>query len=141
MRREYPEAPLVAVGAVILHDNRVLLVRRRNPPSAGKWTVPGGVLEVGETFQEAARREVLEECGLEINPGPIVEVTQNIVRDDSGAVRFHYVIIDLLAEVIGGELAAGEDAADARWVRKEELEQLEITESALPMLRRLLPEQ
>jgi 8-oxo-dGTP diphosphatase len=139
MRREYPQAPIVAVGAVILREDKVLLIRRRNPPSQGQWTIPGGVMELGETFQEAARREVREECGLEVEPGPVVEVVQNIVRDEAGAVRYHYVIVDVLAEVTGGTLQADEDAADARWVGEEELEQLELTKSARPLLRRILP--
>lgn len=138
MRREYPDAPIVAVGAVVMHDGKFLLVRRRNPPSQGMWSIPGGVMEVGETFQDTARREVKEECGLDVKAGQVVEVIQNIVRDEAGAVHYHYVIVDVLAEMTGGRLQAGEDAADALWAGEEELNQIEMTQSARSLLGRLL---
>ena len=136
MHREYPEAPIVAVGVVVRKDDEVLLVRRLNEPSKGRWSVPGGVVELGETIRQAARREVREECGLEVEPGEVVAVVDTIVRDEAGRVRFHYVIVDLLAEYLGGQLAPASDIAEARWVKREELAELDVTEKALQLLRR-----
>jgi 8-oxo-dGTP diphosphatase len=121
MRREYPEAPIVGVGAVIFHENQVLLIQRGQEPLKGEWSLPGGALELGETLQQGIRREVLEETGLEIEPQQIIEIFDRIVRDESGAVRFHYVLVDFLCRVTGGRLCCATDAADARWLRREEL--------------------
>jgi len=138
VHREYPKAPIVAVGVVVKRGREALLVRRLNEPSRGRWSLPGGVVELGETVREAARREVREECGLEVNPGEVLAVVDSIVRDEAGRVRFHYVIIDLLAEYVGGELAAASDIGDARWVREEELEKLDVTEKAKKLVREVL---
>jgi len=138
MIREYPEAPIVAVGVVVKRGHEVLLVRRLNEPSRGRWSLPGGAVELGETVQEAARREVWEECGLQVKPGEVLAVVDNIVRDEAGRVRFHYVLIDLLAEYISGEVAAASDIGDARWVREEELQELDVTEKAGQFVRKML---
>jgi mutator protein MutT len=122
MRREYPEAPIVGVGAVILNsENQVLLIQRGQEPLKGEWSLPGGALELGETLEQGIRREVLEETGLEIEPMQIVEVFDRIVRDDAETVRFHFVLVDYLCRVTGGTLCCATDAADARWVSREEL--------------------
>lgn len=118
--------------------DEVLLVRRLNEPSRGRWSLPGGVIEVGETIREAARREVREECGLEVEPGEVVAVVDNIVRDEEGRVRFHYVLIDLLAEYLGGQLAPASDIGEARWVKGKEVAKLDVTERALQLLRQVL---
>jgi len=118
--REYPEAPIVGVGAVILDGNRVLLVRRGQEPMKGEWSLPGGAVELGETLEAAVQREVVEETGLEVLPRAIVEVLDKVVVED-GRVRYHYVLIDFLCRVQGGALRPGSDADDARWVRHEEL--------------------
>lgn len=138
MNREYPEAPIVAVGVVVKRGREVLLVRRLNEPSRGRWSLPGGAVELGETLQEAARREVREECGLQVEPGEVLAVVDNIVRDEAGRIRFHYVLVDLLAEYVGGELAAASDIGDARWVRAEELAELDVTEKARELVREVL---
>jgi 8-oxo-dGTP diphosphatase len=138
MNREYPEAPIVAVGVVVKRGHEVLLVQRLNEPSRGRWSLPGGVVELGETVREAARREVQEECELQVEPGEVLAVADNIVRDEAGRVRFHYVLVDLLAEYVGGELAAGSDIGDACWVREEELGELDVTEKARELVRKML---
>lgn len=121
MRREYPEAPIVGVGAIIIHENEVLLIQRGQEPLKGEWSLPGGALELGETLQQGICREVLEETGLEVEPLQIVEVFDRIVRDEAGNVRFHYVLVDFLCRVAGGSLRCASDAADAHWLRREEL--------------------
>jgi 8-oxo-dGTP diphosphatase len=138
MNREYPEAPIVAVGVVLKRGPEVLLVQRLNEPSRGRWSLPGGAVELGETVREAARREVQEECGLQIEPGEFLAIVDRIVHDEAGRVRFHYVLIDLLAEYVSGELTPASDISDARWVRAEELAKLDVTEKASQIVREVL---
>jgi ADP-ribose pyrophosphatase YjhB (NUDIX family) len=116
MAREYPSQPVVGVAAVVLHNNQVLLVQRGREPGKGSWGLPGGVLELGETLAEGVRREVHEECGVDIAVGPVVGVFEPMLRDAAGRLRFHYVVIDYLARYLGGELRPADDADDARWV-------------------------
>ena len=115
MKREYPERPLIGVGVVVLKDDKVLLVKRAKPPRQGQWSLPGGLQEVGETVYAAARREVLEECGIAIEPLEVVEVVDAITPDDEGKTRFHYTLVDVLADWRSGEPVAGDDAMDAAW--------------------------
>ncbi len=123
MRREYPEAPIVGVGAVVIDGTRVLLVRRGQEPLKGEWSLPGGALELGETLQQGVVREVLEETGLEVVPGSIVEVFDRITQDEAtGRVRYHYVLVDFVCRVAGGTLLGASDAEEARWVERDELE-------------------
>lgn len=122
MRREYPEAPIIGVGAVVIDGGRVLLVRRGQEPLKGEWSLPGGALELGETLREGVVREVLEETGLNVVPVAIVEVLDRITLDEpSGRVRYHYVLVDFLCHVAGGTLLGGSDAEEARWVAQEEV--------------------
>jgi 8-oxo-dGTP diphosphatase len=120
--REYPERPIVGVGAVIFHQDRVLLVLRGNAPMQGEWSLPGGALEVGETLEEGVRREVLEETGLAVEPVAMVEVFDRIARDQDGRVQFHYVLVDYLCRISGGSAACATDAIDLRWAAREELD-------------------
>jgi ADP-ribose pyrophosphatase YjhB (NUDIX family) len=119
MQREFPEAPLVGVGAVIVDNGRVLLVRRGTEPMLGKWTLPGGMLEVGEPLTAGVVREVMEETGLSVEPVELVELLDRIHRDGE-RVRYHYVIADYLCRMVGGELRAASDADAVRWVERAE---------------------
>jgi 8-oxo-dGTP diphosphatase len=121
MSREYPERPIIGVGAVILDQARVLLVQRAHPPLQGQWSLPGGALELGETLEEGVRREVLEETGLIVEPQAIVEIFDRISRDVEGCVQYHYVLVDYLCRVTGGCLACASDAAAARWAARDDL--------------------
>jgi len=134
--REYPAEPRVGVGAVILHEGRVLLVKRGGQPSAGKWSLPGGLVHLGETTVEAVRREVAEECALAIEVVGVAGVVDRVVRDADGRVRYHYVLVDYLAHPEPGEARAGSDAAEVRWVEVERVEELDITEGLIEMIRR-----
>jgi 8-oxo-dGTP diphosphatase len=133
--REFPEAPRVGVGAVVLDGERVLLVKRGKPPSQGKWSLPGGLVGLGERLEDAAAREVEEECGLRVRILGLCGVVDRIVRENGAdPVRYHWVIIDYVAAVVGGALRAGSDAAEARWVRVTELGQYETTEGLAEMI-------
>ncbi|HEV8438755.1 MAG TPA: NUDIX hydrolase [Methylomirabilota bacterium] len=139
--REYPDAPRAGVGAVVLDDERVVLVRRGQPPSQGKWSIPGGLIHLGERIEEAVLREVEEECGLRVRLLGVCGVIDRITRGDRSEgdvvpVRYHYVIVDFVAAPTGGSLRAGGDAADARWVPIAELDQYETTDGLAVMIHR-----
>ena len=119
MQREFPSAPLVAVGAIIVKEDRVLLVRRGSAPMKGHWTLPGGVLELGESLHDGVVREVREETGLIVEPVELVELVERIHREQE-RVQYHYVIADYLCRVTGGEARAASDADDLRWVERAE---------------------
>jgi ADP-ribose pyrophosphatase len=133
---DYPDNPRVAVGAVVFNNNRVLLVRRGQPPSEGLWAIPGGSVEIGETLQEAAEREILEETGITIRAGQPVYTFDAIERDGTGKIRFHYVIIDLGADYISGNPIAGDDALEARWVTAQEIVELQVSPPTLKLLKK-----
>ncbi len=130
MGREYPDNPLIGVGAVIIEANRVLLIRRGTAPLLGEWSLPGGVLECGETLREAVAREAREETGLLVEPTEMLGVYERVIRDEEGRVRYHYVLIDFRCRVRGGDLAAGSDAADVSWFMRSELPALKLTVDA-----------
>lgn len=136
MQREYPERPLVGVGAVIVDGSRVVLVRRGAEPMAGEWSIPGGLLETGEAMRAGAVREAREETGLQVEAGEVLEVLDRILPDSQGRIRFHYVLIDFLCRLIAGELGAGGDAAEARWVKESELKSLGVADPAVRVLRK-----
>ena len=138
MSREYPDSPRVGVGAVVLDGDRVLLVQRGGATLTGKWSIPGGLVELGETSSEAARREVAEECGLAIELVEVCGVLDRVIRDAEGRVRYHWVLVDYLAIARGGTLCAGDDAADARWVRIDEVAQYDTTDGLMDMIKRAI---
>jgi HAD superfamily hydrolase (TIGR01457 family) len=135
--QEYPDRPRVAVGAVIIHEGRVLLVKRGKPPSEGLWAIPGGSVELGETLQTAAEREILEETGIRIKAGDPVYTFDAIQKDHDGRVRFHYAIVDLLADYVEGEPNAGDDAHEVGWVRPHDLSALPMSRKTLDLLKHL----
>jgi 8-oxo-dGTP diphosphatase len=123
IQREFPDAPIVGVGAVVVDQGRVLLVQRGREPSKGKWSLPGGMLELGESLEEGVRREVAEETGLEVKTIELVELIDRVLREtgpEGERVRYHYVLADYLCRVVGGSLQAGSDAAAVRWVERAE---------------------
>ncbi len=126
MKRDYPDRPILGVGAVIIHQERALIVQRAYEPRKGEWTVPGGVLELGETLRSGIEREVLEETGLTVKAGEVVDVFENIWPDPKGKTQFHYVLVDFLCELISGELHPATDVSAARWITPEELPTLEL---------------
>ena len=136
IRREFPELPLVGVGAIIIEGDRVLLVKRAHPPIQGQWSIPGGVLEVGEMVREAAVREAREETGLMVEPGELLGVYDRILRDPEQRVQYHYVLIDFLCRPTAGELKAGSDAADVRWCTPGELPALNLAYDTNDVLRK-----
>jgi 8-oxo-dGTP diphosphatase len=140
MTREYPERPVLGVGAVVVSRGRALLVRRGKEPAKGLWSIPGGKVELGETIHDAVRREIKEETGLDIEVGPRLGVLQRIFRDDSGRVKYHYVLIDFRAVPVGGTLSASSDAAEARFVSARGLAKLGLAEITLQMVKRALDE-
>jgi ADP-ribose pyrophosphatase len=131
----YPDLPRVAVGAVVFKDQKVLLVRRGRPPAQDLWAIPGGRIEIGETLQQAAEREIREETGITIRALEPIYTFDAIERDGHGRIRFHYVIVDLMAEYRGGRIEAGDDAAAARWVSAAELALLRVSSKTRQLLK------
>jgi ADP-ribose pyrophosphatase YjhB (NUDIX family) len=137
-KRQYPDRPYVGVGAVIVRDGQVLIVKRKYDPLAGQWSIPGGAVELGETLEGSIAREMLEETGLVIEVGPVIEVFDRITRDEQGNVRYHFVLVDYLCWPAGGELKAGSDVADARFVDPSALGEYQLQDKAIEVLARAL---
>ena len=135
---EYPDSPQIAVGAVVIRDEKVLLVKRRNPPGKGLWSIPGGRVELGETLKEAAEREIKEEAGVIIRAKDQVYTFDLIDRDEQGCIRFHYVIVDLLADYVSGKPNPSSDACEARWVTPRELEELPVSRITREFLKKII---
>jgi ADP-ribose pyrophosphatase len=131
----YPDSPRVAVGTVVMRDGAVLLVRRAKPPSESLWAIPGGSVELGETLQQAAERELFEETGVRARAGRPCFAFDAVHKDDNGRVKFHYVVVDLRAEFVSGEPMPGDDVVEARWVRPHELGTMAVSERTLELLR------
>lgn len=134
MNRTYPNCPQVAVGAVVFKGDDVLLVRRNQPPAQGFWAIPGGSIKLGETLQEAAEREIKEETGITIRAKTPCYTFDVIERDEQNGIRFHYVIVDLAADYIGGDPVAGDDASDAQWISLNKLNKLPVSEHTKKLL-------
>ena len=131
----YPDCPLVAVGAVVFNKGKLLLVLRAKPPAENYWTIPGGCVELGETLQEAAEREIREETGLTIQAREPVYTFDLIERDANGAILFHYVIVDLAAHYVSGELRPGDDATDVCWASFKEVKSLKVSAATRKLLK------
>lgn len=129
------KSPQVGVGAIVFHQNRVLLIKRGQAPNAGQWAIPGGRLKLGETLQQAAEREILEETGIHIKAGEPVFAFDLLQHDAHDQCQRHYVVVDLAAEYLSGEPTAGDDAAEARWVSAGELRELPVNETTLQLLK------
>jgi len=136
--RQYPARPIVGVGGVVLIDGRVLLIKRRFEPLAGRWSLPGGTLEVGETLAEGLARELKEETGLDVDVGPVVDVFDRITRDPDGRTRFHYVLVDYLCHPRGGEPVAGSDVSEVALVEIDDLARYELTPKTIEVITRAL---
>ena len=130
----YPNCPKVAVGAIVFKEDKVLLVLRGKPPAENLWSIPGGSVELGETLQEATEREIREEAGITIRAREPVYTFDVLERDSKGNVRFHYVIVDLAADYISGELRPGDDAVDVRWFSADEVNKLKVSEATRKLL-------
>ncbi len=135
MKREYPDTPLVGVGAIIIEDDRVMLVKRGHPPLVGEWSIPGGLLEVGEMLREAARREALEETGLTVEVGELLGVYDRVLRDVDERTLYHYVLIDFLCRRTLGEPQASGDADEARWFKQDELAMASLAEDTVEVIK------
>lgn len=140
MRRKYPEHPLVGVGALIFTRSGcrgpILMVERAGEPLKGYWSLPGGLVETGERLEDAVRREILEETGLRIEPVSRFDIFERIMRDSQGRAEYHYLLVDYVCKVVGGELRAGDDVSRAAWVRRAELDQYQITEGTREVIER-----
>jgi mutator protein MutT len=137
--RRFPERPIVGVGAVVVNDDgRVLLVKRAHEPLKGEWSLPGGGVEVGETLDAAVARELLEETGLTVKVGPVVEVLDRIERAPDGQIEYHFVIIDYLCRAIDGRLVCGSDADDAQWVAVNQLTAFHVRENAIQVIAKAI---
>lgn len=138
IKREYPDSPVVGVGAVIIKGGKVLLVKRGKEPGYGRWSIPGGAVNLGEKLARAIEREVLEETGLIVEAGEVVEVYEPVVKDDKGRVRFHYVLIDFLCRYVSGEIKAASDILDAVLAAPEELNKYDLPSATASVIHKCL---
>ncbi len=136
VRRFYPNQPVVGVGAIIVCDGKILLEKRKGEPGRGKWSVPGGLVELGETTENAVIREVKEETGLIVADPQLIDVVDNIVRDENGEMKYHFVIIDYFLRLKGGEPKAADDAEELKWIPLNEVEKYDLTKTFRAFLQR-----
>ena len=135
MPREYPEYPLVGVAVLVWHEDRVLLVQRGKQPNYGQWNIPGGLIELGETLHDAARREIREECAIEISDPQFLTTIDILDYDDAGRIRYHYILLEMTATWHSGEAQAGDDALAVRWVSMDELDQVPLVARTIDVIR------
>lgn len=135
--REYRELPRVGVGAIVIHEGRILLVKRASSPGKGFWAIPGGLVELGETVREAAERELLEETGVKARAGEVFYLFDFIDRDADGTIKYHYIIVDFLADYLGGEPHAADDVSDARWVSPAEAAAMNLSPTTRKLLKQM----
>ncbi len=128
MSREYPTRPIVGVGALILQGGRLLLVKRGSQPGLGKWSIPGGLVELGENVRDAMVRETREEVGLEVEAVRLIDVFDSITRDEKGDVQYHFVVVNFFVRVVGGSLQTASDILEAAWVPIDEVEECDLTD-------------
>jgi 8-oxo-dGTP diphosphatase len=135
-QREYPDRPLVGVGGVVIAGDRTLLIRRGSAPLQGQWSIPGGMLELGESIVEGVRRELAEETGLDVRVLGLIEVFERIIPGEGGRTRYHFVILDYLCEMISGEAKAASDVTDVAWAREQDLDRYSLTDIATRVIKR-----
>ena len=136
MKRDYPEHPIIGVGAVIIRGDHVLLVRRATEPLKGEWSVPGGVLELGEKLRDGAAREALEETGLRVEVGEVLDVFDSIFTDSEGRTQYHFVLIDFLCRPASGEATPGSDVSEVTWVAQADLDVMNLRASIAQVVRK-----
>ena len=129
MKRLYPNQPIIGVGAVIIRNGKILLEKRKGEPGRDKWTIPGGLVELGESAEQTVMREVKEETNLEVEQPKLIDVVNNITLDEDGRIKYHFVIVDYFVKIKGGTLKAADDAAELRWVKFSEVENYDLTKS------------
>jgi mutator protein MutT len=136
VKRLYPKQPVVGVGAVIIKDGKILLEKRKSEPGRGKWSIPGGLVELGESISQTVVREVAEETGLEVYAPELIDVVDNVVRDENGKVKYHFVIIDYFVKLKGGNVKASSDAEELQWVPLDEVEKYDLTKTFRAFIQR-----
>ena len=137
MSRKYPQLPIIGVGAVIIEGGEILLIKRGNEPGAGQWTLPGGIVELGESLEDAVRREVFEECGIKVEIQYLAGIVERVIRDDEGKIKYHYIITDYTARCLKGALRAGSDVTEAGWFPLDKLDKCNLTEGLKEFLKKL----
>ncbi|NWF87595.1 NUDIX hydrolase [Candidatus Bathyarchaeota archaeon] len=136
MRRLYPKQPIVGVGAIIICNGQILLEKRKNEPGKGKWSIPGGLVDLGESLEQTVIREVKEETGLQVKKPKLIDVVDNIITDRKEEVKYHFVIADYFVNLVGGVLKASSDAQELKWVQIDEAEKYDLTKTFRTFLKR-----
>lgn len=136
IKRLYPSQPVVGVGAIIIENGKILLEKRKNEPGRGKWTIPGGIVELGESLEQTVQREVREETGLEVEKPELIDVVNQVISDENGKVKYHFVIVDYFVKLKGGSLSASSDAEELRWVPLGEVEKYDLTNTFRAFIKR-----
>ena len=136
MTREFPDRPVVGVGGVVVRDGKALIVKRAHEPRKGEWSLPGGLLELGESLHDAVRREIKEETALDVTVGPIIETFDRVHRDDHGRIRYHFVIVDFVCWPNGGEAMPGSDADGVAWVSVAEIDDYRVNAHAKAVIEK-----